>query len=124
MSSNTCQRTAVLHARDRQGTKRTYQQTRINHIESTFGDMNTYQSSNADSSSISAINNQPRKFMDVVRAYCDAKGLCRWCKQARHLAANQRCDVVNRSVHIPDNELTAFASSRGYSLNFRRRQLK
>jgi hypothetical protein len=70
------------NARDRQGTKRTYQQARINNIESTYGAMNTYQSSNADSSSISAISNQPRNIMDVVRAYCDAKGLCRWCKQA------------------------------------------
>jgi len=112
------------NARDRQGTKRTYQQTRINQIESTFGDMNTYQSSNSDSSSISAISNQPRNLMDVVRAYCDAKNLCRWCKQARHLAPNQRCHAVNRPVRIPDDELAAFASSRGYSLNFRGRQLK
>jgi hypothetical protein len=112
------------NARDRQGTKRTYQQTRINHIESSFGDMNTYQSSNGNSSSINAISNQPRTFMDVVRAYCNAKNLCRWCKQERHLAANQRCNAVDRPVHIPDEELRAFASSRGYSLNFRGRQLK
>jgi hypothetical protein len=112
------------NARDRQGTKRTYQQTRINHIESSFRDMNTHQSSNGDSSSINAISNQPRGIMDVVRAYCNAKNLCRWCKQERHLAANQRCNAVDRPVHIPDEELRAFASSRGYSLNFRGRQLK
>lgn len=112
------------NARDRQGTKRTYQQTRINHIESSFRDMNTHQSSNGNSSSINAISNQPRGIMDVVRAYCNAKNLCRWCKQERHLAANQRCNAVDRPVHIPDEELRAFASSRGYSLNFRGRQLK
>jgi len=69
-------------------------------------------------------NVQPRGIMDVVRAYCNAKNLCRWCKQERHLAANQRCNAVDRPVHIPDEELRAFASSRGYSLNFRGRQLK
>ena len=109
--------------RDKQGVgvKRPYQQTRVNLIENTYGNMNERHSSSTDTS-INAISNQPRNKMDLVLQYCEAKNLCRWCKQARHLAPNERCYVTNRPNRISEDELNAFAQSRGYQLNFRGRQ--
>jgi hypothetical protein len=110
--------------RDKQGVKRPYQQTRVNHMEQSNGNMNDYynNNSNTNTSSINAVSSQPRNKMELVLQYCEAKNLCRWCKQVRHLAANERCYVTNKPNRIPEDELNAYAQSRGYQLNFRGRQ--
>jgi hypothetical protein len=111
------------NVRDRQGVKRPYQQTRVNHFEYVYGNINERHSSSTDISSINAISNQPRSKMDLVIQYCETKNLCRWCKQARHLAAGERCYATNKPIRISEDDLNVFAQSRGFNqLNFRGRQ--
>jgi hypothetical protein len=120
------------NARDRQaGVKRPYQQpstpARVNNIHNAYGnDTNEYNDSSS-TSSINAVNYQPqrsnnRQLIDTVIQYCEAHNLCRWCKQSKHLAEGERCYKVKRPARINNDELMAFAQSRGINLNMRGRQ--